>query len=71
MTTTLRPRSRRIAAALRVVWLLPQPVRTAHTDTTGRLDTSIVSRVPSSRKSAPAATARDARCMTCSWETSE
>ena len=34
-TTTRRPRARRIAATRRVVWLLPLPVRTAQTETTG------------------------------------
>jgi hypothetical protein len=36
------PLSRKIAATCRVVWLLPEPVRTAQTATTGFDDGSIV-----------------------------
>ena len=39
----------------RVVWLLPAPVRTAHTATTGTFAGSIVASGPSSTKLAPAA----------------
>ena len=55
----------------RLVWLLPLPVRTAQTATTGLAAWSIVRSGPSSRKSAPAARARDAVCITSSWERSE
>ena len=55
----------------RVVWLLPEPVRTAQTATTGFSEVSIVSRGESSRNAAPAASARDAMCITCSCVTSE
>ena len=43
--------------------LLPQPVRTAQTEMTGTLAANCVCSAPSSQKSAPAATARDARCI--------
>ena len=68
---TFRPASRRIRPTLRLVWLLPLPVRTAQTPTTGFDDVNIVERGPSSVKSAPAASAIDARCMTSSCGTSE
>jgi hypothetical protein len=55
----------------RVVWLFPEPVRTAQTATTGFDEVSAVSCGESSRNDAPAASARDARCITCSWVTSE
>jgi len=54
----------------REVWLLPEPVRTAPMDTTGRLEANIVRRGFSRRKPAPAASTRDARCITVSCETS-
>jgi hypothetical protein len=54
----------------RVVWDFPQPVRTAQTDTTGTFAGSIVCRGPMSQKSAPDPIARDAWCITVSWETS-
>ncbi len=50
---------------------MPDPVRTAHTAITGRLDSSIVCRGPRSMKLAPAARLRLARCITYSCETSE
>jgi hypothetical protein len=50
---------------------LPDPVRTAPIDTTGLLDSICVAFVPISRKSAPAASASDALCITYSWLTSE
>ncbi len=49
----------------RLVWLLPLPVRTEHTATTGTGLSIIVERAPSRLKSAPAASAEEARCMTC------
>ena len=55
----------------RLVWLLPQPVRTAVTATTGFVASSIVERGPRSRKSAPAASAIDALCITSSCARSE
>jgi hypothetical protein len=42
----------------------------APTATTGRREVSIVRCVPSSTKSAPAAMAREAACITVSWLTS-
>ena len=54
-----------------VVWLLPEPVRTAQTATTGLDDASIVSRGESRRYDAPAASAREPMCITCSCVTSE
>jgi hypothetical protein len=47
-----------------VVWDLPQPVRTAETAITGTWAVSMVCRGPSSSKLAPAASAREARCIT-------
>jgi hypothetical protein len=58
-------------AIARVVWLLPEPVRTAQTATTGTVAVSIVSRGPSSWKFAPAASTSLALCITYSWLTSE
>jgi len=51
--------------------LLPQPVRTAQTASTCRLLLSMLASGPISRKSAPDARIREARCMRLSWETSE
>ena len=45
-------------------------MRTAQTETTGRVLSSMVRAGPSRAKSAPAAMARLAACMTCSWLTS-
>ena len=50
--------------------LLPQPVRTAQTEITGTFATNCVRATPSSQKSAPAATARDARCISVGYATS-
>ena len=69
-TTTRTPLSRRMSATRRAVWLLPAPVRTAQTATTGTLARSIVDRGPISRKSAPADSTSEALCITTSWETS-
>ena len=69
--TTLRPAARRISATRLVVWDLPDPVRTAHTATTGTAATSSVCLGPSSRKSAPAARTLEATCITSTWRTSE
>ena len=49
---------------------LPQPVLTAVIAITGRDETSMVRCGPSRAKSAPAASAREATCITCSWRTS-
>ena len=49
---------------------LPQPVRTAETATTGTGARSIVRSGPSSVKSAPRASARDASVMTWACVTS-
>ena len=68
---TLSPAPSRTRPTSRLVWLLPQPVRTAHTATTGLVLASIVERLPMSVKSAPAAIAIDARCITSSCDTSE
>lgn len=54
-----------------VVWLLPQPVRTAQTATTGTEAVSIVASGPSSVKLAPAAMTSLALCITYSYDTSE
>jgi hypothetical protein len=52
--------SRRISDTRRVVWLLPEPVRTAHTETTGLVDLIWVVPMPIRRKSAPAASTAEA-----------
>ncbi len=54
----------------RLVWLLPQPVRTAPTLMTGLVLFSSVRRSPSIVKSAPAALTIDARLITCWYERS-
>jgi hypothetical protein len=54
----------------RAVCDFPQPVRTAETAITGRRDASIVRRGPGSVKWAPAASAREARCIASAWERS-
>jgi hypothetical protein len=48
----------------RVVWLFPEPVRTAVIDTTGFVDFTIVDAGPSNMKSAPAAFTSAERSMT-------
>ena len=63
---TRRPASSSERPIARLVWLLPLPVRTEQTATTGTGHGIIVARGPSSVKSAPAARASEARCMTCS-----
>src|SRR5947199_9598586 len=70
-TATRLPASRRSAAMWRVVWLLPEPVRTAQTATTGFDEVIIVSRGASSRNDAPAASAGDPMCITSSCATAE
>ena len=70
-TTTRFPASRRVCATRRVVWLFPEPVRTAQTATVGTSALSVVSFGPSSVKLAPAARTSLALCITYSWETSE
>ena len=62
--------SRKIRETRRVVWLLPQPVRTAPMETTGLDDSTKVLSSPISRKSAPAAMTSEALCITYSWGTS-
>jgi len=49
-----------------VVWLLPEPVRTAQIATVGFDEPSIVCRGAISSNEAPAASAREPMCMTCS-----
>ena len=68
--TTRRPFARRRLATRRVVWLLPAPVRTAHTETTGTFAFSMLAFGPISRKSAPQASTSEALCITVSCETS-
>jgi hypothetical protein len=68
--TTRRPFARRMLATRRDVWLLPLPVRTAHTDTTGTEALIIVAFGPMSLKSAPQASTSEALCITVSCETS-
>ncbi len=63
MTTGFQPMLRSSVAMRRETGLLPQPVRTAQTEITGTFDANCVRSAPSSQKSAPAATARDARCI--------
>jgi hypothetical protein len=70
ITTTPLPQARSRRTTRRVVWLLPLPVRTAHTDTTGTFDLSMVLRDPRSLKSAPAASTIEALCISVSWDTS-
>ena len=69
-TTTLRPLDFRILATLLEVGLFPAPVLTAPTEITGFEDLSMVLFGPRSMKSAPAARAMEALCITYSWETS-
>ena len=64
------PSPSRSSATRRVVWLLPAPVRVAQTATTGLRLRSMVRSGPSRVKSAPAASTRDATCITVSWLTS-
>ena len=71
MTATRSPASRSTLTTARLVWLFPAPVRVAQTATTGRAERSMVRRAPRSWKSAPAALALLARCMTSRCETSE
>ncbi len=66
MATTLRPAALSTSATLRVVWLLPQPVRTAVIAITGFVLFIIVARTPIIVKSAPAALQRLASAMTVS-----
>jgi hypothetical protein len=68
--TTFLPIAFSICTTLRLVWLLPQPVRLAHTATMGLVDAIMVRAGLSSWKSAPAALHRLARFITRSWETS-
>ena len=56
---------------LRLVWLLPQPVRTAETATTGFVLSQHRRLRAEQRKSAPAASTVDALCITSSCERSE
>ena len=61
------PEMAQVALDMRAACDLPQPVRTAHTAITGTPVSSMVRRGPSRMKSAPAASAREARCITSSW----
>ncbi|OPZ73750.1 MAG: hypothetical protein BWY79_02221 [Actinobacteria bacterium ADurb.Bin444] len=70
MTTGRRPRSISTSAKKRDVWLLPAPVRVEHTDMTGTSAFTMVASVPNRVKSAPAAKAREAWCITYSCDTS-
>src|ERR1019366_8355474 len=70
MTTGFQPWRRSSEATSLDSGLLPQPVRTAQTETTGTVDLICVRSVPKSQKSAPAATTRDARCIRFWWEIS-
>ena len=64
------PASRNQRDSQRAIADLLQTVPTAVTAITGRAEASIVRCGPSNVKSAPAASAREAQCMTCSWVTS-
>ena len=69
--TTRLPSSFSAPAIARVVWLLPTPVRTAVTATTGTSASSIVASGPSRRKFAPAAITSEPLLITYSCRTSE
>ncbi len=71
MRATRRPASSSSWPTVRVVWLLPQPVRTAPIPITGLVLGSMVAAGPARRKSAPAAMTIEALCMTSMWATSE
>ncbi len=71
ISPTLSPAPTRMRPISRLVWLLPLPVRTAQTETTGLVAASIVEPGPGRLKSAFAAWTRAAQCMTCSYGTSE
>jgi hypothetical protein len=64
ITATRRPRLRSRPDRKRAVCDFPQPVRTAETAMTGTRAGSQVRSGPSRTKSAPAESAREARCMT-------
>ena len=64
MAATFRPCSLSMAAMRRVVWLLPDPVLTAHTEITGFVLLSIVSAAPRILKLAPAELAIEPRSIT-------
>ncbi len=66
MLTTFLPASRSMVWILRVVWLLPAPVRTAQTAMTGFVLLTITWSGPRRRKSAPDALTIAERCMTYS-----
>ena len=55
MTATCLPAALSISATFLVVWLLPQPVRTAQTDMTGLEDCIMVCSPPNNLKWAPTA----------------
>ena len=69
-TATASPLAPSRRVSQRAVCDLPQPVRTAEIAMTGHRARSIVRRGPSSTKSAPAASAIEAWCMTAAWVTS-
>ena len=56
---------------VRVVWLLPAPVRTAVMPMTGFVEVIIVLAAPRKVKSQSWAMQRLARCMAVAWGTSE
>ena len=66
-TAARRPRARSSREIQRLTGDLPQPVRTADTAITGTPAAIMVRCGPSSMKSAPAASAREARCITSAW----
>ena len=70
IATGLHPRDASRRVSHRATCDFPHPVRTADTATTGTRASSAVRFGPRSVKSAPAASAREARCITCSWLTS-
>jgi len=59
-TATVWPRRARMRATARATWLLPLPVRTAQTETTGLRDGSMVATGEGRRNDAPAAKAMEA-----------
>jgi len=64
--TTFLPASMSMRWILRLVWLLPAPVRTAQTAITGLVLLTMVWSGPRRRKSAPSALTSAERCMTYS-----
>src|SRR5579871_1755325 len=71
ITATRRPLLRKNRATYRERGLLPDPVRTAQTLTTGFEDRIIVEAGPASTKLGPAARTADALCITSASDRSE